>query len=54
MNDLESEIDVSRRFFEAIKAGNNSEIANVFRNPNFYPWTFLEDDEYTGKNLFAK
>lgn len=50
MNDLDNEIDASRRFFEAIKTGNNNEIVNIFRNQNFLPWTFLEDDEYTGKN----
>lgn len=48
MNDLDNETDSSKCFFEAIKTGNNNEIISFFRNPNYTPWTFLEDNEYTG------
>jgi hypothetical protein len=49
MNDLENEIEARTRFFEAIKALAYNEIINIFRNPNLNPWTYLEDDEYSGK-----
>lgn len=48
MNVLDTEVDADKRFFEAIKTGNNNDIIKFFRNMNYRPWTFLEDDEYTG------
>jgi len=48
MNDLFHEKEPSRMFFESIKAGNFEEIINFFRNSEYIPWTYLEEDEYSG------
>lgn len=52
--DLDNEIDVSRRFFGAIKIEDLNEIIIIFRDQRNFPWLYLEDDEYTGKFNFQK